>query len=161
MEKVEARNNRGLVSYARGNVATFNGSYAATDERNISFREPATPRRERGNCWTAAAAGITISLTCDGVGDDRRVSRTLFRLVVVTRRFVYTVRTTAVELFRAGNRCWPIQKWQRERDRERRRRDSQVPTFREIMVFGQRWNFSSLSSDRAPRFRACINIVRG
>lgn len=50
MEKVEARNNRGLVSYARGNVATFNGSYAATDERNISFREPATPhtpRRER------------------------------------------------------------------------------------------------------------------
>lgn len=61
--------------------------------------------------------GITISLTCDGVGDDRRVSRTLFRLVVVTRRFVYTVRTTAVELFRAGNRCWPIQKWQRERER--------------------------------------------
>lgn len=116
MEKVEARNNRGLVSYAQGNVATFNGSYAATDERNISFREPATPRRERGNCWTAAAAGITISLTCDGVGDDRRVSRTLFRLVVVTRRFVYTVRTTAVELFRAGNRCWPIQKWQRERE---------------------------------------------
>ena len=46
------------------------------------------------------------------------MSRTLFRLVVVTRRFVYTVRTTAVELFRAGNRCWPIQKWQRERERE-------------------------------------------
>lgn len=113
--------------------ATSPLSTEATDERNISFREPATSRaeeiverrRRRNNDFTDLRR----------LGDDR-VSRffvvtryTSRRVPLERRRWNYLARVTAVGRYKSG----------RERVRD--------PTFREIMVSGR--NFSSLSSDRA------------
>lgn len=121
-----------VASY-RMHEATSPLSTEATDERNISFREPATSRaeeiverrRRRNNDFTDLRR----------LGDDR-VSRffvvtryTSRREPLERRRWNYLARVTAVGRYKSG----------RERERD--------PTFREIMVSGR--NFSSLSSDRA------------
>lgn len=109
--------------------ATSPLSTEATDERNISFREPATSRaeeiverRRRNNDFTDLRR----------LGDDR-VSRffvvtryTSRRVPLERRRWNYLARVTVVGRYKSG----------RERERD--------PTFREIMVSGR--NFSSLSS---------------
>lgn len=109
--------------------ATSPLSTEATDERNISFREPATSRaeeiverRRRNNDFTDLRR----------LGGDR-VSRffvvtryTSRRVPLERRRWNYLARVTVVGRYKSG----------RERERD--------PTFREIMVSGR--NFSSLSS---------------